>query len=70
LLKSRMWEIHKFGSVRDIKQLRKVVKMSTRRNKIIHEYFGVDLEILWETVANDIPQLEKKIKELEKQINR
>jgi len=65
-----MWEIHKFGSVRDIKQLRKVVKMSTRRNKIIHEYFGVDLEILWETVANDIPQLEKKIKELEKQINR
>jgi len=26
-----MWEIHKFGSVRDIKQSRKVVKMSTRQ---------------------------------------
>lgn len=31
------------------------------RNKVIHEYFGVDLEILWETVEEDIPELKKRI---------
>jgi len=30
-----MWEIHKFGSVRDIKQSREVVKMSTRQKLIL-----------------------------------
>jgi uncharacterized protein with HEPN domain len=27
------------------------------RNVVVHEYFGVDLKILWETVQNDIPPL-------------
>ena len=31
------------------------------RNKIIHEYFGIDLEILWATVKEDIPNLKEKI---------
>ena len=30
-----MWEIHKFGSVRGIKQSGKVVKMSTRQSKLL-----------------------------------
>lgn len=34
----------------------------TMRNKIIHEYFGVDLDILWQTVKEDIPELKSKIK--------
>lgn len=34
------------------------------RNKITHEYFGVDVEILWEAIAKDIPQLKKEIKTL------
>ena len=29
------------------------------RNVLIHEYFGVDLEIVWETLQSDIPQLKK-----------
>jgi uncharacterized protein with HEPN domain len=28
------------------------------RDKLIHEYFGVDLEIVWETINNDLDGLE------------
>ena len=34
------------------------------RDILIHEYFGVDLDIVWDVVKNDIPKLKKKIKEL------
>lgn len=29
------------------------------RNKLAHEYFGIDLKVLWETAANDVPALKK-----------
>ena len=31
------------------------------RNRIIHEYFGVDLNIIWHIVKNDIPLLKKQV---------
>ena len=31
------------------------------RSKAIYEYFGIDLEILWKTVTEDIPKLKKQI---------
>ena len=31
------------------------------RNRIIHEYFGVDINIIWHIVKNDIPPLKKQI---------
>ena len=34
------------------------------RNKITHEYFGVDHEIVWEVVQNDIPLLMDSIDNL------
>lgn len=34
------------------------------RNKVIHEYSGVDLKILWQTLKEDIPDLKKKIEEI------
>lgn len=34
------------------------------RNKIIHEYFGVDLELVWEVVQKDVPELKDKVKEI------
>lgn len=34
------------------------------RNKIVHEYFGVDVEILWKTVKEDIPVFKKQISKL------
>jgi len=42
--------------------------MISMRNIMIHEYDGIDLEIVWETVQNDLPSLiesmEKIIKKL------
>lgn len=34
------------------------------RNKIIHEYFGVDVTIVWRTVKKRIPELKKLIRKL------
>ena len=31
------------------------------RNKAIHEYFGIDVSILWQTIQEDIPMLKKQI---------
>ena len=31
------------------------------RDKLIHGYFGVDLEILWETAKDDVPRLKTSI---------
>lgn len=32
------------------------------RNIIVHEYFGVDVEILWATIKNRLPELKKALK--------
>lgn len=32
-------------------------KMAGMRDKLVHEYFGIDLEILWGTAKEDVPQL-------------
>lgn len=34
------------------------------RNILIHEYFGVDLAIVWEIIQTDLPLLKRKIKRL------
>lgn len=34
------------------------------RDKLIHDYFGVDLNAVWDTVKKDIPELEKRLKEI------
>lgn len=34
------------------------------RNRIIHEYFGVDLEIIWRIVKKDVPILKEQIKQI------
>jgi uncharacterized protein with HEPN domain len=31
------------------------------RDKVIHQYFGVDLQVLWDTVHQDIPPLKAAI---------
>ena len=31
------------------------------RNKVIHEYFGVDEDILWKTIKEDLPIFEQQI---------
>jgi uncharacterized protein with HEPN domain len=32
-------------------------KMAGMRDRLIHGYFGTDLEILWKTAQDDVPQL-------------
>ncbi len=32
------------------------------RNVVIHDYFGVDLEIIWEIITKDLLDLKEKIK--------
>ncbi|MCX9082592.1 MAG: DUF86 domain-containing protein [Candidatus Methanoperedens sp.] len=34
------------------------------RDKLIHHYFGVDLEVVWDTVEKDLPALKKKVKKI------
>lgn len=36
-------------------------KMISMRNKLIHEYFGIDLEILWKVVTEEAPSLREPI---------
>lgn len=38
------------------------IDMYVMRNCIAHSYFSVDLEIVWKTVQNDLPDLYEKIK--------
>lgn len=39
-------------------------EMTGMRNKIIHEYFGVDVDIVWETTRNVLPELKKLLEKI------
>jgi uncharacterized protein with HEPN domain len=34
------------------------------RNRLIHEYFGVDLDIVWQTIEEDLSPLEATVKKM------
>ena len=38
--------------------------MAGMRDKLIHDYFEIDYEIVWDVVTNKIPTLRLKIKEI------
>jgi len=51
----------------DMKQLQPGVEwqdIKDFRNLLIHEYFGVDLEIVWKIIADDLPSLLIAVKEI------
>lgn len=39
-------------------------KMAGTRDKIIHHYFGIDLNAVWDIVKKDLPGLKKKIESI------
>lgn len=45
-------------------------EMEGIRNKLIHEYFGVDLKIVWETVKKDIPYLKLEVEKILEYLNK
>lgn len=39
-------------------------EMYLLRNKVSHEYFGIDYEIIWDVAANYLPQNKKQIEDI------
>jgi uncharacterized protein with HEPN domain len=35
------------------------------RNKIVHEYFGVDFRIVWDVITNELPILKRQIAQIQ-----
>jgi len=42
-------------------------EMSGMRDKLIHDYFGINTEVIWKTATEDIPSLKTQINEIIKQ---
>ena len=41
-------------------------EMSGMRDKLIHDYFGADVDVVWKTVIEDIPYLKSLIENIDK----
>jgi len=39
-------------------------QMAGMRDKLLHEYFGVDIRVVWRTVKEDLPRLKANLKPL------
>ena len=40
------------------------------RDKLIHDYFGVDYDIVWKTIKDKLPQFKKDIEEIMEELKR
>jgi len=45
------------------------VKIIGLRNRIVHEYFGVDLQIIWQILKNDIPAFKRSLSNIRSQLD-
>jgi len=44
-------------------------EMAGMRDKLIHEYFGVNIEILWETIKKRLPEIKPLVVQILRQID-
>jgi uncharacterized protein with HEPN domain len=38
--------------------------MQTMRHKLVHDYFDIDLSVVWDTVQRDLPSLAVQVKQV------
>jgi len=38
------------------------------RNRLIHEYFGTDLSLVWDTIKNDLPSFKTKLENIQAEL--
>ncbi|MBN1586564.1 MAG: DUF86 domain-containing protein [Candidatus Omnitrophica bacterium] len=39
-------------------------KLCGLRDVVVHEYFGLDLEIVWDLIQNEVPRFQKELQDL------
>jgi uncharacterized protein with HEPN domain len=44
------------------------VKIIGLRNRIVHEYFGVDLQIIWQILKKDLPAFKASLKKIRSEL--
>ena len=45
------------------------VKIIGLRNRIVHEYFGVDIQIIWQILEKDLPTFKVSLKSIRDQLD-
>jgi uncharacterized protein with HEPN domain len=39
-------------------------KMAGTRDRVIHHYFGIDYDIIWDIIENKLPDLQERVEEI------
>lgn len=43
--------------------------MAGMRDKLVHDYFGVNVEVVWKSVVEDLPALKSQVQQMLAQID-
>jgi uncharacterized protein with HEPN domain len=45
-----------------------ISKAKGMRNRLIHDYDKIDVEIVWDTIKNDVPELKKQVLKIKRDL--